>query len=74
MHFFFASGGKVVVGVLLRGRFFGCIDDVIWEIDEGVKKSRGRFEPANVFLSRQNLELTPDHSRFLNHFSVLLRL
>ena len=72
---FFASGDKkVVVVVLLRGRFFGCIDDVYWEIEEGVKKSRGRFEPANVFLSRQNLELTPAHSRFLNHFSVLLRL
>ena len=47
---FFASGDKkVVVVVLLRGRFFGCIDDVNWEIEEGVKKSRGRFEPANVF-------------------------
>ena len=38
-----------MVVVLLRGRFFGCIDDVNWEIEEGVKKSRGRFEPANVF-------------------------
>ena len=48
--FFFCVGGKkVVLVVLLRGRFFGCIDDVNWEIEEGVKKSRGRFEPANVF-------------------------
>ena len=38
-----------MVVVLLRGRFFGFIDDVNREIKKGVKKSRGCFEPANVF-------------------------
>ena len=45
----FASGKKVVVVVLLRGRFSGCIDDVNREMKKGGKKSRGCFEPANVF-------------------------
>ena len=45
----FASGKKVVVVVLLRGRFSGCIDDVNRLMQKGGKKSRGCFEPANVF-------------------------
>ena len=34
----FASGKKVVVVVLLRGRFSGCIDDVSREMKKGGEK------------------------------------